>query len=305
MIEREPAGSLVNLSDIAEIELFILKRMRQAVLGEHPTVLHGSGSNFVGLRDWEPGDRLSQIDWPQSSLNAFSPIITREFEHNSTACVLAVADGSLSTRCGMAGISIASIIARSIATVGLSASFCYDQFGLITFDEKFRQRAVVLPRIGKSHVIHCLDVYERGQTTPPVSGGDDLTATIQRTLRTPSLVPVISDFLFASAPRIIGQLAALRGVHDVFLMMADARFAYDLPHVSAGWIESVDVETGDVQVISHAEFEQLAARAEEWQQEVTRLARESGLDIVRVGIDPREAERELVEFFAERRLRKF
>ena len=89
-------------SEIAEIELFILKRMKEFTLGDHASVFKGPGFNFVGVRDWEPGDRMSSIDWAQSSLTNFSPMITREFEQDSNAAIVAVADASLSTRCGVA-----------------------------------------------------------------------------------------------------------------------------------------------------------------------------------------------------------
>src|SRR5262249_58065086 len=98
--------------------LLILKRMREYTLGEHRSRVHGAGFDFVGLRDWQPGDRLQAIDWPQSSLTNFSPIVVRDFEQKSTASVIAVADRSLSTRCGAAGVSIASAVARAIATIG-------------------------------------------------------------------------------------------------------------------------------------------------------------------------------------------
>src|SRR4030081_1093792 len=97
---------LVNLSEIAEIELFILKRMKEFTLGDHASQFKGPGFNFVGLRDWESGDRPSSIDWAQSSLTNFSPIITREFEQSSNAMIVAVADASLSTRCGTGGSTI-------------------------------------------------------------------------------------------------------------------------------------------------------------------------------------------------------
>ena len=53
---------LVNLSEIAEIELFILKRMKEFTLGDHASMFKGSGFNFVGIRDWEPGDRVSSVE---------------------------------------------------------------------------------------------------------------------------------------------------------------------------------------------------------------------------------------------------
>ena len=149
---------------------------------------------------------MSSIDWAQSSFSNFSPMVTREFEQNSTGTVIAVADASLSTRCGVRGVPIAAAIARSVAAVGLSSVFFQDMFGLITFDEGFRQLSAARPRIGKPHVIYCLDLYEqRRQTDSPAgnNSGGDVAATIAAHLRKTSLVPVISDFLFADAPAVI------------------------------------------------------------------------------------------------------
>jgi hypothetical protein len=86
--------------------------------------------------------------------------------------------------------------------------------------------------------------------------------------------------------------------------MADARFAYDLPAVSAGWIEAFDVETGRTRVFSRRELTRLSERVDEWQKEVARLARDADLDLVRVGLDRWEMETTLAAFAAERRLRK-
>src|SRR5437867_1771762 len=154
---------LVNLSEVTEVELLILKRMREFTMGEHRSLFHGSGFDFVGLRDWQAGDRFSSIDWPQSTLNNFSPLVVREFEQHSTAAVVVVADASLSTRCGIDGIPIAGAIARAIGTIGMSAVFFQDLFGLMTFDAGFASMQALRPRIGKSQVIHCLDAYQYGQ----------------------------------------------------------------------------------------------------------------------------------------------
>ena len=294
---------LVNLREIAEIELFILRRMKELTVGDHASVYKGSGFNFEGLRDWQPGDRMSSVDWAQSSLTNFSPMITREFDQDSNATVMAVADASMSTRCGIGGVPIAAAIARSVAAVGLSAVFFQDMFGLITFDAQFRQIAAARPRIGRSHVIYCVDLYQR-ERPDDVPANREITETIASHLRKTSLVPVISDFLFADAPRVIKELSRLNAVHDVFLVMADARFAYALPHVSAGWVEAMDLETGRTRVFSRRELRRLADRVDTWQQEVMRLARDADLDIVRVGLDRWEMESVLANFAAERRLRK-
>jgi uncharacterized protein (DUF58 family) len=304
MRQRAAEEPLVDLSQIAEIELLILKQMKERTIGDHRSAFKGPGFTFVGLRDWEPGDRTSSIDWAQSSLTNFSPIITREFEQPSNAAIIAVADASASTRCGAAGAPIAAAVARSVASVGLSAVFFQDLFGLISFDEAFRPVAAARPRIGKPHVLHCLDLYQHPNGGDGDTRGGDLTATIEAHLRRPSLIPVISDFLFEDAPRLLGELSLLNAVHDVFLIMVDARFAYELPDVSAGWIEVVDVETERTRVVSRRELGRLAARVEEWQEALQRLAREANLDVVRVGLDRWEMENALIQFVAERRLRK-
>jgi len=294
----------INLQEIAEIELFILKRMKEFTLGDHASVFKGSGFNFVGIRDWEPGDRMSNIDWAQSSLNNFSPLITREFEQDSNAAIVAVADASLSTRCGIGTDLIATAIGRAVAAAGLSAMFFQDRFGVVTFDDRFEQIASARPRIGRSHLLYCLDLYRQSVGTPAERLDRDVIIAIESQVRKAALVPVISDFLFPEVKEILGELSKLNAVHDVFLLMADVQFAYQLPDVSDGWVEILDVESGETRVLSRRELRQLSTRVVEWQDEIARLARDADLDVVRVGLDRWAMETALVSFTAERRLRK-
>jgi uncharacterized protein (DUF58 family) len=276
--------------------------MKELTLGDHASVFKGPGFHFVGIRDWEPGDRPSSIDWAQSSLTNFSPLIVREFEQDSNAVIVAVADASMSTRCGAHGATIETAIARAVAAVGLSAVFFQDMFGLVTFDDRFEQLAAARPRIGRSHVIYCGSLPE--SRARACRGVRDVASAIEEQLRRSSLVPVISDFLFQDADRVVRELAMLNAVHDVFLLMADVRFAYELPSLSDGWVEAFDVETGRTGVFSRRELSKLATRVTEWQDRVAKQARAAGLDVVRVGLERWEMETALVEFTAERRLRK-
>ena len=294
----------VNLSELAEIELLIMRRMREFTIGEHRSLFHGSGFDFVGLRDWQAGDRMSQIDWAQSTLTNFSPMVVRDYEQRSTATVVAIADNSLSTRCGIDGIPIAAAIARTIGTIGMSAVFFQDMFGLITFDAKFEQLAAIRPRIGKNQVIHCLEAYQFGEGLMPLKRADSLSMSLAGFMRKTSMVPVISDFLFDEAGSVMRELAQLNSMHDVFIVLIDSAFAFDLPPVSAGWIEAFDVETGKSRVMSRKALRTLSARTRSWQDEVARLAKDHDLDVLRIGVDEVQTAIALSEFIAERRLRK-
>jgi len=301
--ERERTA-LVNLSDVTEVELLILKRMREFTIGEHRSLFHGLGFDFVGLREWAPGDRFSAIDWPQSSLNNFSPLIVREFEQPSTASVIVVADGSLSTRCGIDGVPIAAAIARAIATFGMSAVFFQDLFGLMLFDTDFDHLLAVRPRTGKNQVIHCLDAYQYRSGLQEVKQNDSISRSIAGFMRKTSMIPVVSDFLFDKPGDVIRELAHLNSLHDVFLILIDAAFAFELPKISAGWVEAFDVETGRSRVMSRGAMRLLAARVRDWQNGVERTAKDAGLDVLRLSLDHIQNVVAITEFVMERRLRK-
>ena len=295
---------LVNLTDITEIELVILRRMRDVTIGDHRSRSHGTGFDFLGLRDWQAGDRFTSIDWAQSSLTNFSPFIVREFEQPSTATVVAVADLSLSTRCGVDGVPIAAAVARAVATIGMSATFFQDPFGLVTFDAGFEHLAAIRPRTGRSHVVHCVDAYQHQQGLLAVKRIGGVGSTLAGFLRGKSLLPVISDFLFDDPGAVLKELAFLNATHDVFVVLVDSAFAFELPSISAGWIETVDVETGRARTISRRALRQMAARIREWQADIRRAAKELDLDVVSIGLDQAKADLALSEFVAERRLRK-
>ncbi len=299
--EVEP---LVNLSEITEIELVVLKRMREYTIGDHRSRFQGTGFDFMGLREWQAGDRFSSIDWPQSTLTNYTPLMVREFEQPSTATAVAIADGSLSTRCGIDGVPIAAPIARAIATVGMSAVFFQDKFGLVTFDAGFSHLAAVRPRIGKSQVIHCLDAYQHGRGLQEIRNTGSLSMTLAGFMRKTSLLPVISDFLFDNAAEVLQELSHLDSSHDVFLVVIDSSFAFEMPAVSAGWIEAFDVETGRTRVVSRSALRHMAQRVRAWQDEVERMAKDLDLDAVRIGNDQTQSNIALSEFVAERRLRK-
>lgn len=306
--EVEP---LINLSEITEIELVILKRMREFTIGEHSSLFHGTGFDFVGLREWQAGDRFEAIDWPQSSLTNFSPFIVREFEQPTTSGVVIVADRSASTRCGVdgagpsqGGVQIATLIARAIATIGMSAVFFQDSIGLITFGEGFDKLGAVRPRIGKGQVIHCLEAYQDGHGLQEIRHVGSLSATLTGFSRKTSMMPVVSDFLFEDPGALLRELAQVNNVHDVFVMMVDASFAFELPRVSAGWVEVFDVETGRARMMSRGELGRQSDRVRAWQDDVARQAKALDLDVVRLGLDQTQFDVALVEWVAERRLRR-
>ena len=291
--------ALINLAELKDIELVVLKRMNEYAVGGHPSVSQGVGFDFVGLRDWQPGDRPSDIDWSQSTLTNFSPLVSREFEQDSTVSMMIVGDTSQSTRCGSNGISIAKVVARAVATLGLAAAFCQDQVGLVTLDGPSR-RLAIRPRAGKTHAVHCLETYQAHVLD--TARKPDSPGSLASMLRRRSLVPVVSDFLFEDAPALIEEVGQLGSVHDVFLVLVDCAFAYELPNLSAGWVEAYDVETGQTRLLSVRKRDQLVRDVRHWQDTVVDLAGRTGLDVIR--IEPGTEHEALSDFLRQRRRQK-
>lgn len=293
--------SLVSWEEIRDVELVVRRRMQELTGGVHASLVHGPGHDLAGLREWEPGDRPSAIDWAQSTLTNFSPLMTREFDLESSASVVIAADVSDSTRCGAGGESIARVIARAVATFAMAAAFFQDRTGLATFDRGWR-RIAVRPQVGRNHAIHCVDAYQdqlRGRR-----GAESAShQTFGELLRRPSLVPVISDFLFDPGP-FLAELADLNSAHDVFVVLIDSAFAFEAPSLSAGWIEAADAETGRTRLLAAHDLRHMARRVREWQDAVEHQARDRGLDVLRLGGAGRQFHDTVAAFLLDRKQMK-
>ena len=153
-------------------------------------------------------------------------------------------------------------------------------------------------------MIHCLEAYQDGHGLQEMRHSGSLSATLTGFSRKTSMMPVVSDFLFDDACVLLGELAQVNNVHDVFVMLVDASFAFELPSVSAGWIDVYDVETGQTRMMSRRELGRQSQRVRAWQDDVARQARALDLDVVRLGLDQTKFDVALVEWVAERRLRR-
>src|SRR2546426_40463 len=107
-------------------------------------------------------------------------------------------------------------------------------FGLMTFDAGFRRLEAVRPRIGKKQVIQCLAAYQHRRGLLEVKQAGSLSMSIDGFMRKTSLIPVISDFLFERPDEVLKELVQLHSAHDVFLVLVDSAFAFDVPPISAG-----------------------------------------------------------------------
>ena len=153
-------------------------------------------------------------------------------------------------------------------------------------------------------MVHCVDAYQFERGLQHVKRSGSISTSLGGFVRRHAMLPIISDFLFDDVEEVMRELSMLSLTHDVFLLLVDSAFAFDLPNVSAGWIEISDVETGRTRTVSKRQYLKLAERASDWQAHVQRLAKDKDLDVVVIGLDQAKTDVALSEFVVERRLRK-
>ena len=91
----------------------------------------------------------------------------------------------------------------------------------------------------------------------------------------------------------------------MFLVLIDSAFAFDLPEISAGWIEIVDVETGRARTISRRAYARARrAGAALAGRRAAARPRNSAWTSSRSAWIRRKSDIALSEFVVERRLRK-
>jgi|WetSurMetagenome_2_1015567.scaffolds.fasta_scaffold26403_3 uncharacterized protein (DUF58 family) len=297
------AALLLDPSEIEAINLFCNARVRDLIFGEHASVFTGTtGFDFSGIRDFETGDPQTKVDWAHSTTTLFNPLQVRECIEERSIGIVIAADVSCSTRCGTSSALIGKVIARTIATIGLSASIFQDMVELVLFGGK--EHLIEPPGGGRNHVERMVDLYQNTTIAPGLPGRERLADTLAGELRRTSLVIVASDFLFPDVFATLKELADLKPPHDVFLVMADSAFAFDLPEISAGWIGCVDSETGDRIDLSHEQIRELPDLIRRHQNAVADHAERMDLEVLRILPDTEQYQSAIVDFFLERRLRR-
>lgn len=296
----------VNLVEVKEIELTFLRRAREMMMGEHLSVFRGAGFNYLGLRPWEPGDKITAVDWPQSSLKNFDPLLIREFEENRNTTVLMAADSSLSMRCGTNDLQGGRLASQTIATIGLSATFFRDPFGVIVFDGGFSSESLsyVKPRTGRAHVVYCLRNYQFPTFKKRKFAVSNPAQVINGCLTQPSMVLLVSDFLFPRAFEVLKSLQHLRARHDIIVLVLDSASFFRLPDVSSGWVQVQDVESGRRLTLSQKALEDLPRQIYEHQQNILKTAKDYGLGAVLLKSDQSKLRWQLMDLFLQRKQHK-
>ena len=117
--------------------------------GEYHSVFKGRGMSFSEVREYQPGDDISLIDWNVTA-RSNAPYI-KIFEEERELTVYLIVDMSRSGNFGTLRKFKNEIAAEIAAVLGFSAIKNNDKVGLILFSDEIEK--YVVPKKGKSHVL--------------------------------------------------------------------------------------------------------------------------------------------------------
>jgi uncharacterized protein (DUF58 family) len=221
---------------VRALELRVGRRMNSLLAGDHPSALHGDGTELAHVRAYVSGDDVRRIDWAVTARTG-EPHVRVHLAERVLVTWL-VLDTSPSMQFGTADrlkADVAEGVALAIAHVATRRG---NRLGVVTFGDGNPHS--VPPSQGRTGMLGLLTALRQEPTA-----GDGATSLGEAFVRTGalarqrSLVVVVSDLRGPIEWR--HPLLALAGRHDVIAIEIRDPREQELTNVGALWL--VDPET--------------------------------------------------------------
>ena len=204
--------------------------------GEYHSVFKGKGMSFSEVREYQPGDDISLIDWNVTA-RSNAPYI-KIFEEERELTVYLIVDMSRSGNFGTLQRFKNEIAVEIAAVLGFSAIKNNDKVGLILFSDGIEK--YVVPKKGKSHVLRVIRelLYNRpkGRGTSIQNALDFLMKVAKRR----SVVFLISDYMDKGYWK---SLKIANRKHDLIGIQISDVAEYNIPDL--GLLKVHDPETNE------------------------------------------------------------
>jgi uncharacterized protein (DUF58 family) len=282
----DPAGTLKPGKETPErllnrLDWQVIRRLDGQLQGNYRTLFRGAGTDFLDLREYEPGDDVRHIDWNVTA-RMDTPFV-RQYAEDRELTAWLLLDRSPSMGFGpierpkeLVLTELATTFARLLTRGG-------NPVGAILFDSGVE--STVPPRSGRNQVLR----LTRSLQESPVAQGavTDLAGPLEYALgaiRRRSLIVLISDFI--TGPGWERALLQLTERHEVVaIRLLDPR-EYELP--DAGVIVVEDAETGEQLTVDSSEPEfrrRLKEAGEHREAELRAATLRAGVDIYEISTE--------------------
>jgi uncharacterized protein (DUF58 family) len=209
------AIDLTFLKALDRLELVLKRKVHSGTQGEHQASSYGEGVVFQDYKAYVPGDDFRHIDW--SVFARTDKFYIRRFEEDKNMSVHILVDTSASMDYGKptTKYEYAAMIGLGFAHMALKRN---ERFTFATFSEKVSQ---LRPKKGANQLVSVFDVMSRMKVQGKSLFKDALDS-YKKSIRTKSLVVLISDFLY-DLEEVRAVLATYRKSQVIVLQVLDQR----------------------------------------------------------------------------------
>ena len=235
------SGSPLTIPKTAELRRIQLRSRRLVtgdLMGQYRSAFRGTGLVFTDIREYQPGDDVKHIHWKATARTG--KVFVKSYEEDRQLRVLVAVDMSASMRALDQRSGYAKAL-EFVATIGALAQRGNDLIGLSLFAEKPLTYLHPKSCAKRTQQILASLMNEQGEYL-----NTDLAAALQDislTLRKPSIIFVLSDFL---CPPFETELRTLSTIHDVVLVQIESPLKQG---ESLGLVTFTDAETGEQVVV--------------------------------------------------------
>jgi uncharacterized protein (DUF58 family) len=237
-----------TLKRIRQLELKTRRLVNTSFAGAYHSVFKGRGIAFEGVRPYQPGDDVRDIDWNVTARTDEAYI--KRFSEERELTVMLMLDSSASCLFGTQNRQKRDLAAEIGAALALSAISNNDQVGLIIFSDKIEH--FTAPRKGRNHVLRLMRDLLAAR---PSNQGTDLAMALHaanRMLKQRAIIFLMSDFLATSA-EYVRELNITARRHDLIaIVLSDP---LENHWGNNGLVRLYDAETDDVILVDTASAE--------------------------------------------------
>ncbi len=144
-----------SYEDIKKLEMLGSKRQLGKLFGAHKTKIKGMGTDFFGIREYNPGDPLKFVHWASVAKSGGEKLLVREFESEQNIRVLLVLDASASMGTGIPRNTKLEYAIRSCVMMAHLAMENKDTVGLAIANNEVR--SFIEPTGSKSFLFRFLE----------------------------------------------------------------------------------------------------------------------------------------------------
>jgi uncharacterized protein (DUF58 family) len=179
------------IKKVRKLELKTRKHSKDLFTGNYTSTFKGKGISFHGVRAYNYGDDVRNIDWNVTSRSQ-EPYV-KEFEEERELTFILLVDISLSNYFGSNETTKRDIVNEVAATLSFSALNNSDKVGVIFFSEKVEK--YIPPKKGKAHILTILRELINIEPSRNTTNVGEALLFLSNTIKKKSTVFILSDFI--------------------------------------------------------------------------------------------------------------